>query len=176
MPIDNVPQLMKQAILAAEDERFYQHGGVDYIGIMRAALSNVLSNQMKPRAQVQSHNKLQKTSSSATKERSRASFTKHCWLSRSSTICARTKSLSCTSTRYISVNAHTDLQRRHRFITASHWKKLSIAEMAMLAGLPKAPSSYNPVANPRRAALRQQYVLRACTNLDSSTNSNSLQR
>ena len=47
VPIDNVPQLMKQAILAAEDERFYQHGGVDYIGIMRAALSNVLSNQMK---------------------------------------------------------------------------------------------------------------------------------
>src|SRR5260221_9912024 len=41
--IAEVPPVMKQAILAAEDERFYQHGGVDYIGVMRAALSNVLA-------------------------------------------------------------------------------------------------------------------------------------
>ena len=39
-------------------------------------------------------------------------------------------------------------------------KELSIAEAAMLAGLPKAPSAFNPVVNPKRARLRQQYVLR----------------
>jgi penicillin-binding protein 1A len=43
VPIDKVPLQMKQAILAAEDERFYQHGGVDYIGVARAALTNLLS-------------------------------------------------------------------------------------------------------------------------------------
>src|SRR5574343_2116850 len=44
-------------------------------------------------------------------------------------------------------------------------KELNVAEAAMLAGLPKAPSAYNPVVNPKRAALRQQYVLRRMTEL-----------
>src|SRR5439155_10351315 len=41
--IKDVPEVMRQAILAAEDERFYQHGGVDYLSVMRAALANLTS-------------------------------------------------------------------------------------------------------------------------------------
>ncbi len=42
MPIDQVPAVMKQALLAAEDERFYQHGGIDYLGVLRAMAGNVV--------------------------------------------------------------------------------------------------------------------------------------
>src|SRR5512147_1116896 len=45
--IDEVPDLMKKAILAAEDDRFYEHGGVDYIGVLRAAYSNFTSGGMR---------------------------------------------------------------------------------------------------------------------------------
>ncbi len=159
VPIDNVPQLMKQAILAAEDERFYQHGGVDYIGIMRAALSNVLSNQMKQGA------------STITQQ-----VAKNFFLSNERTFSRKfheallafkiEHNLRKDKILELYINQIYLGQRAYGFATAAQvyygkpLEKLSIAEMAMLAGLPKAPSSYNPVANPRRAALRQQYVLR----------------
>ncbi|MGC2047025.1 MAG: transglycosylase domain-containing protein, partial [Gallionella sp.] len=45
--ISDVPEIMKQAILAAEDDRFYEHGGVDYMGVLRAAFSNFTSGGVK---------------------------------------------------------------------------------------------------------------------------------
>src|ERR1043165_4524149 len=46
--IQDVPQVMKAAILAAEDDRFYQHGGVDYVGVARAALAHVQRSEELP--------------------------------------------------------------------------------------------------------------------------------
>ena len=157
--INEVPELMKKAILAAEDERFYEHGGVDYIGVLRAALSNFTSGGVKQGA------------STITMQVARNFFlTKEKTLSRKfNEMMLAFKiehNLSKDEILELYVNQIYLGQRAYGFSTASQvyfgkpLDQLGIAEMAMLAGLPKAPSSFNPIVNPKRAKLRQMYVLR----------------
>jgi len=157
--INEVPELMKNAILAAEDERFYEHGGVDYIGVIRAAISNFTSGGVKQGA------------STITMQVARNFFlTKEKTLSRKfNEMMLAFKiehNLSKDEILELYVNQIYLGQRAYGFTTASQvyfgksMNQLSPAEMAMLAGLPKAPSIFNPVVNPKRAKLRQQYVLR----------------
>ena len=157
--INEVPELMKQAILAAEDERFYEHGGVDYIGVLRAALSNFSSGGVRQGA------------STITMQVARNFFlTKEKTLSRKfNEMMLAFKiehNLSKDDIFELYINQIYLGQRSYGFTTAAliyfgkPLNQLSIAEMAMLAGLPKAPSLYNPVVNPKRAKLRQMYVLR----------------
>ena len=157
--IGDVPDLMKKAILAAEDERFYEHGGVDYIGVLRAALSNFTSGGVKQGA------------STITMQVARNFFlTKEKTLSRKfNEMMLAFKiehNLSKDEIFELYVNQIYLGQRAYGFTTAAQiyfgkpLNQLSIAETAMIAGLPKAPSIYNPIANPKRAKLRQMYVLR----------------
>ena len=157
--IGDVPDLMKKAILAAEDERFYEHGGVDYIGVLRAALSNFSSGGVKQGA------------STITMQVARNFFlTKEKTFSRKFNEMMLSfkieHNLSKDEILELYVNQIYLGQRSYGFTTASQiyfgkqLNQLSVAEMAMLAGLPKAPSIFNPVVNPKRAKLRQMYVLR----------------
>jgi penicillin-binding protein 1A len=155
----DVPKSMVSAILASEDERFYQHSGVDYIGIARAALSNVASGGVRQGA------------STITMQVARNFF-----LTKEKTVTRKFNemllafkiehSLSKDQILQLYVNQIYLGQRAYGFAAASQiyfgkpLKALTLAEQAMLAGLPKAPSRFNPVANPKRAKLRQQYVLR----------------
>jgi len=157
--IADVPDTMKQAILAAEDDRFYQHGGVDYMGVLRAALSNFTAGGTKQGA------------STITMQVARNFF-----LSKEKTFTRKFNEmlLAFKIEHYLSKDDILQLyinqiylgQRSYGFAAASQiyfgkpLNKISLAEAAMLAGLPKAPSSYNPVVNPKRAKLRQLYVLR----------------
>lgn len=157
--IEEVPDLMKKAILAAEDDRFYQHGGVDYAGVVRAAISNFTSGGAKQGA------------STITMQVARNFF-----LSKEKTLTRKFNevllafkiehSLTKDEILQLYINQIYLGQRSYGFAAASQvyfgkpLNQLSIAEFAMLAGLPKAPSSYNPVVNPKRAKLRQLYVLR----------------
>ncbi|WP_035058152.1 penicillin-binding protein 1A [Andreprevotia chitinilytica] len=158
-PIDQVPALMKQALLAAEDERFYQHGGIDYLGVLRAMVGNLLSGHS------------QSGASTITMQVAR-----NFYLSNEKTFTRKFNEalLSFKIEHNLSKDQILELyinqiylgQRAYGFSSAGQTyfgkdlKQLTIAEYAMLAGLPKAPSAYNPVVNPKRAALRQQYVLR----------------
>ena len=157
--INEVPEMMKKAILAAEDERFYEHGGVDYIGVLRAALSNFTSGGVKQGA------------STITMQVARNFFlTKEKTLSRKfNEMMLAFKiehNLNKDEIFELYINQIYLGQRAYGFTTASQiyfgkpLNQLGIAEMAMLAGLPKAPSVFNPVVNPKRAKLRQMYVLR----------------
>ncbi len=157
--MDEVPALMKQAILAAEDERFYQHTGVDYQGVLRAAYSNLLT-----RGKTQG-------ASTITMQVARNFF-----LSREKTLTRKLyeallafkieNSLAKDQILEIYINQIYLGQRAYGFGTAANiyfgknLAQLNVAEIAMLAGLPKAPSLFNPVINPRRAKQRQLYVLR----------------
>ena len=157
--INEVPELMKKAILAAEDERFYEHGGVDYIGVLRAALSNFTSGGVRQGA------------STITMQVARNFF-----LSKEKTLSRKFNemmlafkiehNLSKDEIFELYINQIYLGQRAYGFTTAAQiyygkpMSQLTVAEMAMLAGLPKAPSSYNPVVNPKRAKLRQIFVLR----------------
>jgi penicillin-binding protein 1A len=157
--IEAVPKLMRLAILAAEDDRFYQHGGVDYLGVARAALANLTAGGAREGA------------STITMQVARNFF-----LSSEKTLTRKFSEvlLAFKIEHYLSKNQILELyinqiylgQRAYGFAAAAQayygkpLEKLSVAEFAMLAGLPKAPSRYNPVANPKRAQLRQHYVLR----------------
>jgi penicillin-binding protein 1A len=157
--IADVPDTMKKAILAAEDDRFYQHGGVDYMGVLRAALSNFTAGGSKQGA------------STITMQVARNFF-----LSKEKTFTRKFNEmlLAFKIEHYLSKDDIFQLyinqiylgQRSYGFASAAQiyfgkpLNQISIAEAAMLAGLPKAPSSYNPVVNPKRAKLRQMYVLR----------------
>jgi penicillin-binding protein 1A len=157
--LEHVPASLQQAILAAEDERFYQHGGVDTLGVLRAALSNLLSGGVREGA------------STITMQVARNFF-----LSSEKTIRRKLNeallaikiehALSKDEILELYINQIYLGQRAYGFATAAQTyfgkslAQLSVAESAMLAGLPKAPSAYNPVVNPPRAKLRQQYVLR----------------
>jgi penicillin-binding protein 1A len=156
--IRDVPDVMINAILAAEDERFYSHGGVDYISVMRAAGSNLASGT-------------QQGAGTITMQVARNFF-----LTREKTITRKLRevllawkieaNLSKDEILELYVNQIFLGQRAYGFAAASQiyfgkaLKDLTPAEAAMLAGLPKAPSAYNPVSNPKRAKSRQLYVLR----------------
>ncbi|MFA6015175.1 MAG: penicillin-binding protein 1A [Gallionellaceae bacterium] len=163
--INEVPQLMKNAILAAEDDRFYVHGGVDYLGVLRAAFSNFASGGARQGA------------STITMQVARNFF-----LSKEKTFTRKFNevllafkiehNLSKDEIFQLYINQIYLGQRAYGFASAAQiyygksLPQLTIAEMAMLAGLPKAPSAYNPVVNPKRAKLRQMYVLRRMHDLD----------
>jgi len=157
--ISEVPEIMKRAILAAEDDRFYEHGGVDYMGVLRAAISNFTSGGVKQGA------------STITMQVARNFF-----LTREKTISRKFNevlltfkiehSLAKDEILQLYVNQIFLGQRAYGFAAAAQvyfgkpLNQLTIAEAAMLAGLPKAPSLYNPVVNLQRAKVRQLYVLR----------------
>ena len=157
--IGDLPQPMIQAILAAEDERFYQHSGVDYVGVARAALSNFVSGGVRQGA------------STITMQVARNFF-----LSKERTLARKfnevllafkiESNLSKDQILELYINQIYLGQRTYGFAAAAQTyfgkplAALTLAESAMLAGLPKAPSRYNPIANFKRAKMRQQYVLR----------------
>lgn len=157
--LQDVPAVLQQAILAAEDERFYQHGGVDTLGVLRAALSNLVSGGAREGA------------STITMQVARNFF-----LSSEKTLRRKLNeallafkiehALSKDEIFELYINQIYLGQRAYGFAAAAQIyfgkpiSQIDIAEAAMLAGLPKAPSTYNPVVNPARAKLRQQYVLR----------------
>lgn len=156
---EDVPTVLKQAILAAEDERFYQHGGVDAMGIARAAVSNLLGGGRRQGASTITQQVAKNFFLSSEKTYSRKLY--------EALLAFKIEhNLSKDQIFELYINQIYLGQRAYGFAVASQvyfgkpLKDITIAEAAMLAGLPKAPSTFNPVVNPKRAALRQQYVLR----------------
>ncbi|MCX7229242.1 MAG: penicillin-binding protein 1A [Burkholderiales bacterium] len=166
--IEDVPLVMKQAILAAEDDRFFEHSGVDLLGIARAALANVAAGGKSQGA------------STITMQLARNFFLSN---ERSYTrkiyeiLLALKIETQLTKEQILEIYLNQIFlgQRAYGFSSAAQiyygkpLAKVTAAEAAMLAGLPKAPSAYNPVVNPKRARIRQQYVLGRMRSLGSLT-------
>lgn len=162
--IQDVPTQMKQALLAAEDERFYQHSGVDGMGVLRAAIMNTVGGGKKQGA------------STITQQVARNFF-----LSSEKTYTRKLYEilLSFKIENNLGKDQIFELymnqiflgQRAYGFAAAAQiyfgkpLQEISVAEAAMLAGLPKAPSTFNPVVNPVRAKIRQKYVLKRMLDL-----------
>jgi len=156
-PIAEIPDVMKQAVLAIEDARFYQHGGVDYIGVARAALANL--------GRIKSQG-----ASTITMQVAR-----NVYLSTEKTYTRKIYEILLTfklehlltkdQILEIYMNQIFLGNRAYGFAAASEayfgkpLQKITLAEAAMLAGLPKAPSAYNPISNPKRAQARQLYII-----------------
>lgn len=162
--INDFPLVMKQALIAAEDERFYQHGGVDYQGLLRAALTSAMAGHIKGGA------------STITQQVARNFF-----LSNEQTLTRKISEwlLAFKIERNLTKDQILEIYLNHIFLgnraygfaaaSKVYYGKeigeLNVAEIAMLAGLPKAPSRYNPFDNLKRATQRQQYVLRRMNEL-----------
>ncbi len=156
-PFKDIPKVMKDAVLAIEDARFYQHGGVDYIGLLRASLANL------GRAKSQGASTITMQVARNVYLSSEKTFTRKIY-----EILLTTKlehMLSKDQIFEIYLNQIYLGNRAYGFAAASEayfgkpLKNITIAEAAMLAGLPKAPSAYNPIANPKRARSRQLYII-----------------
>lgn len=156
-PIAEIPTVMKQAVLAIEDARFYQHGGLDYKGIARAALANL--------GRIKSQG-----ASTITMQVAR-----NVYLSSEKTYTRKIYEILLTIKLEHLLSKDQILEiymnqiylgnRAYGFAAAADTyfgkplQKISIAEAAMLAGLPKAPSAYNPIKNLKRATSRQLHII-----------------
>lgn len=156
-PIAEIPKIMVDAVLAIEDTRFFEHGGVDYKGMLRAALANL--------GKVKSQG-----ASTITMQVAR-----NVYLSTEKTYTRKIYEVLLTFKLEHLLSKEQILEiymnqiflghRAYGFAAASEayfgkpLKQVTIAEAAMLAGLPKAPSAYNPISNPKRARIRQLYII-----------------
>ncbi|MDP1741913.1 MAG: penicillin-binding protein 1A [Polaromonas sp.] len=156
-PIRNIPQVMKDAVLAIEDARFFSHGGVDYIGVIRAGLANV------GRAKSQGASTITMQVARNVYLSAEKSYTRKIY---EILLTFKLEHL-LTKDQILEIYMNQIFlgQRAYGFAAASEayfgkpLKDVSIAEAAMLAGLPKAPSAYNPVSNPKRARARQLHII-----------------
>jgi penicillin-binding protein 1A len=156
-PIAEIPAVMKNAVLAIEDARFYSHSGVDYKGMLRAGIANL--------GRVKSQG-----ASTITMQVAR-----NVYLSSEKTFTRKLYEVLLTFKLEHQLTKDQILEiymnqiflgnRAYGFAAACETyfgkplKDITIAEAAMLAGLPKAPSAFNPVTNPSRARSRQLYII-----------------
>ena len=156
--IDKVPELMIKAFLAAEDDRFFEHPGVDYQGLLRAGFELARTGEKR------------QGGSTITMQVARNFFltTDKTYLRKLTEIL-----LALKIERELTKNEILDLylnkiylgQRAYGIGAAAQvyygttLDALTLAQTAMIAGLPKAPSSYNPVTNSKRAVVRRNYIL-----------------
>ncbi len=157
VPFKDIPVIVKQAVLSIEDARFYQHGGVDYIGLVRASLANV------GRAKSQGASTITMQVARNVYLSSEKTFTRKIY---ELLLTYKLEHLLSKDQIFeIYLNQIYLGHRAYGFAAAAETyfgkpiQSLSIAEAAMLAGLPKAPSAYNPINNPKRARSRQLYII-----------------
>ncbi|MEO8151707.1 MAG: penicillin-binding protein 1A [Rhizobacter sp.] len=156
-PIAQVPKVMQQAVLAIEDARFYQHSGVDYKGVLRAGLAQFAESRSQGASTITMQ--VARNFYLSTEK----TFTRKIY---EVLLALKIESL-LTKEQILEVYMNQIFlgQRAYGFSAASEiyfgkpLKDITVAEAAMLAGLPKAPSAYNPISNPRRATVRQQYII-----------------
>jgi len=156
---DQIPEVVKQAFLAAEDDRFFQHHGIDYAGVVRSIAVNMVSGS---RAQGASTISMQAA--------------RNMFLSMDKTFRRKIQEMYLTSrmehefTKQEIFGLYLNViffgQRAYGVAAASETffgkslDRLTVAEAALLAGIPQAPSRYNPIVNPQYAKARRTYVLR----------------
>jgi len=122
--IEDTPQMLIDAVISSEDDRFYEHPGVDYQGLLRAGI-NLIKTGRKGQG-------------------------------------------GSTITMQVARNIYLSPEKTY-LRKIKNVNELTLAESAMIAGLPKAPSRYNPIVNPERATIRRNYVLRRMFELDKIT-------
>ena len=166
--IADVPIVLKQAILAIEDARFYDHGGVDLAGIVRAALAALTNGHATQGASTITMQVARNFFLSSEKTYTRKVY---------EVMLAYKIEHELTKDQILEVYMNQIYlgQRAYGFASAARiyfgkdLKNITLAEAAMLAGLPKAPSAYNPIVNPARAKMRQQYILQRMLELGNIT-------
>jgi penicillin-binding protein 1A len=158
VPIQQIPKVMQDAVLAAEDARFYKHSGVNYVSVIRAGLANFGEARTAQGASTITMQVARNFYLSTEKTFTRKIYEMLLSLKIESL-------LSKEQILEVYMNHIALGQRAYGFASASEiyfgkpLKDITVAEAAMLAGLPKAPSANNPIVNPERATIRQRYII-----------------
>jgi penicillin-binding protein 1A len=157
LTFNEIPEVMKNAVLAIEDSRFFEHSGVDYRGMLRAALANL------GRAKSQGASTITMQVARNVYLSAEKSYTRKIY----EVLLTFKLEHLLTKEQILEIYMNQIFlgQRAYGFSAASQTyfgkplKDVTIAEAAMLAGLPKAPSAYNPISNPTRARIRQLHII-----------------
>ena len=157
--LDNTPRLLIDAVLVTEDDRFYHHTGVDFLGILRAGVKNL---QSKSRGQGASTITMQVARNFfLTPERTYTRKLKEVLLAfKMERALTKDEILELYFNKIFLGHRAYGFAAASQVYYAAELNDLSIPEIAMLAGLPKAPSRDNPLTNPEQAAQRRGYVLK----------------
>ena len=158
VPVNKMPRKLIQAFVSAEDSNFYSHKGIDYLGIVRAAFKNLISMSKKEGASTITQ---QVTKSMLlTPEKKFSRKIKEAILAK-----RMEDRLSKDEILYLYLNqiylgaGAYGVQVAAETYFGKNVDQLNLAEMSMLAGLPKAPNAYSPIKHPEKARERQGYVL-----------------
>lgn len=158
VPVNKMPRKLIQAFVAAEDASFYQHKGIDYFGIVRAAVKNVISMRKKEGAST--------ITQQVTKSMLLTSEKKFSRKIKEAILAKRMEEkLSKDEILYLYLNqiylgaGAYGVQAAAETYFGKNVEQLNLAEIAMLAGLPKAPNTYSPIKHLEKARERQAYVL-----------------
>lgn len=166
VPIASVPVFVRQAFVATEDRRYYNHNGIDWRGFLRAAARNVRAGGVR------------EGFSTITMQAARNSFVVHRYKNRSlpqklvELRVARLMERSLTKNQILQLylnaiymgNGMYGVEAASRDLFGKSVNRLTLPEAAMLAALPKAPSVYTPRRNPRRAIARRNLVMQLMVN------------
>jgi penicillin-binding protein 1A len=156
-PINEIPAVMKNAVLAIEDARFYSHNGVDYKGLMRAGIANL------GRAKSQGASTITMQVARNVYLSSEKTFTRKLYevllTFKLEHLLTKDQILEIYMNQIFLGNRAYGFAAACEAYFGKPLKDITIAEAAMLAGLPKAPSAFNPVTNPSRARARQLYII-----------------
>jgi penicillin-binding protein 1A len=155
---DEIPQDFINAILAAEDDRFYEHGGVDIQGLLRAASELIISGH------------IQSGGSTITMQVARNFFlsTEQSFIRKFNEILlalriedelSKDEILTLYANKIYLGNRAYGVEAAANVYYGTSIDQLALDQQAMIAGLPKAPSAYNPLANPQRATARRNWIL-----------------
>ena len=159
VPLDDIPEVMRNAVIAAEDANFHTHKGLDYLGILRAVFKNI------------EHGRMHQGASTITQQVASTFF-----LSREKTFARKMREMLLT--RHIEERLSKDqilflylnqinfgharygVGEAARFYFAKDIADISLAEAALLAAIPKGPAIYEPIGHPDNALGRRAYVLK----------------
>ncbi|WP_020395293.1 penicillin-binding protein 1A [Thiolinea disciformis] len=158
--LNEIPEKLRQAFIAIEDSRYYDHAGIDIVGVFRALKSVVSTGSASQGA------------STITMQLARNAF-----LDNDKTIQRKLREVLLAlrieqkltkqeilelylNKIYLGNRAYGIAAAAETYYGKDHLEDLTLAQMAMLAGLPKAPSRYNPIANESRSMIRRDYILK----------------
>jgi penicillin-binding protein 1A len=159
LPLAKIPAMLKQATLAVEDARFYAHPGIDYIGIARAAWSNVQAGEVVEGA------------STITQQVAKMLFLTHrktferklrevILAYRMEQVLTKDEILEIYLNQTYYGHGAYGVEAAANLYFGKHVEELTLEEAALIAGLPKAPTAYSPYNAPERALRRRSHVLR----------------
>lgn len=166
LPYDRIPPRLVEAFIASEDARFFEHGGIDFVGILRAAVANLRAGRVVQGGstitqQVAKSLIISEEGYEAGSARKLSRKIREAILARR---LERRLSKADIITLYLNQiflgNQAYGVQSAAQAYFRKNVGELNLAEMALLAGLPQAPSRYSPFRHPKVARERRRYVLR----------------